>query len=82
MSVSPCSFDYLGTGPHGNLRVRFPALPAIQLFLWLKREVKGAISGAEDLLNKPIQNRYTTGSGKAWLARSGFTVSSVLHSRK
>ena len=61
----------------------FPRFRPIQLFLWLKRKLKGAIfRNGGRFVEQPIQNRYTTGSGKAWLARSGFTVSSVLHSRK
>src|SRR6266436_929404 len=60
----------------------FPRFRPIQLFLWLKRKLKGAIFRGRRFVEQPIQNRYTTGSGKAWLARSGFTVSSVLHSRK
>src|SRR5882672_9280796 len=61
----------------------FPRFQPIQLVLWLTKKLKGAIfRNGRKFVEQPIQNRYTTGSGKAWLARSGFTVNSVLHSRK
>lgn len=58
----------------------FPRPRPVRLMRWLKDKV--IARNSEAFPKQPIQNRYTTRSGKERLERSGFTVSNVLHRRK
>ena len=61
----------------------FPRFRPIPLVRWLEDKLKSRLSrNGREFPRQPIQNRYTTRGGKAWLARSGFTVGAVVHSRK
>jgi SAM-dependent methyltransferase len=61
----------------------FPRPRPIRLARWLTNKLKGHFSrNQQKYPRQPIQNRYTTRSGEAWLARCGFTVKSVLHTGK
>ena len=54
----------------------FPRPRPIRFARWLKNKLTNTFP------QQPIQNRYTTGGAKAWLAQSGFNVLDVLHRRK
>jgi SAM-dependent methyltransferase len=61
----------------------FPRPRLLRLAGRLKNKLKGYFS--RDRLKyprQPIQNRYTTRGGEAWLVKCGFTVKSVLHTGK
>lgn len=61
----------------------FPRPRPIQLVRWLKARLQSrGLRHRRKFPRQPIQNRYTTRGGKEWLARSGFSVSTVLHRRK
>ena len=61
----------------------FPRPRPLQLVRWLKDRLESrGLRHRQKFPWQPIQNRYTTRGGKEWLARSGFTVRTVLHRRK
>lgn len=61
----------------------FPRPRPIRLARWLKKWMKGRFArNRQEFVKQPIQNYYTTRGVKAWLARSGFTVTQVLHTGK
>ena len=59
----------------------FPRPRPVRLARWLKKRIKAA-RNRQEFVRQPIQNRYTTRGVKGWLARSGFTVTQVLHTGK
>jgi ubiquinone/menaquinone biosynthesis C-methylase UbiE len=56
----------------------FPRPRPIRLARW----IKGKLTNGQHFVHQPIQNRYTTEGGKAWLEKTGFVVSDVLHRRR
>lgn len=61
----------------------FPRPRPIQFSRWAGKQLSRRIPGRREKVPlQPIQNRFTTAGGKAWLARSGFNVQQVVHRRK
>lgn len=61
----------------------FPRPRPLQFAQWLKDRLHGRdLRQRRKYPLQPIQNRFTTGGGKAWLERCGFAVTGVLHRRK
>jgi SAM-dependent methyltransferase len=59
----------------------FPRPRPVLLARWLIRRIKAA-RNRQQFVRQPIQNQYTTRGAKAWLAKSGFSVTQVLHTGK
>ena len=61
----------------------FPRPRPIRLVRWLTNRLKSRVLRVRRKFpEQPIQNRYTTRGGEESLARSGFTVNTVVHRRK
>lgn len=55
----------------------------IRFARWLMNKWIAAVNPhRQEFVKQPIQNWYTTRGAQAWLVKSGFTVSRVLHTRK
>lgn len=61
----------------------FPRPRPMEFLRWLgSRWVPRNGKAGPKLVRQPIQNRYTTRGGQAWLEKSGFKVLDVIHTRK
>lgn len=55
----------------------------LALARWVTNRLRNAVrSERQGFVTQPIQNRYTTWSGKRWLERSSFRVIDAIHTRK
>ena len=61
----------------------FPRPRPVRLARWLGQWLRRRLARKrQEFVRQPIQNQYTTRGAKAWLAKSGFTVTEVLHTGK
>jgi ubiquinone/menaquinone biosynthesis C-methylase UbiE len=64
-------------------RFLFPRPRPVQFCRWASRQlVSRMLPDRQEFPAQPIQNRFTTLGGKAWLARSGFNVLEIVHRRR